>query len=468
MLSCYGFVTCSMSRALCQNGLMLSRFHSFLVSDRGRETILGVLTFLLFAGQGVRYMVGLVAYGVIMTLVVLVGAVSLFRNLELHVPGLLVAFMVVAGLTSLWSATPYLTVGASFILVLTTVMAFMAVRTMGPMSAARGVYWGLGATIVVGLVFELGVSLFVHGPFYPLSGDLAALSNSAKDAMPVAWSDGNLLSGGPIKGFVGNRNPFAASAMFLLLFSIVLGVKKSVNRSWIAFGVLSVLSLLLTRSATITLSLAFIAVLALCAFVFRCTPTRLRVVVSRVLIGIVATASILAVKWRDDIFGLLDRSDDFTNRASIWEKVVHMAWNRPEGWGWVGSNWPVWDYPYTDVVSFGGHPVTHAHNALLDVWLQTGLVGLILFMVLLLMVVGDTWRKVERRLPGTPLLPVLWMLVAAGLILNSMTESRLLMEGHWFLLMMVIAATPRALGIGEVVGTKMEPSDIHNSERKQS
>ncbi len=419
-----------------------------LQGRRGQEITFAVLTFLLFAGQGVRYAFGLIGYGVLMVLVVL-GACIALRPLStvkpLRVPALLIAFMVVAGLTSLWSATPYLTVAASCVLVLTTVIAFGAVRTLGAERTARSIYYGLGATIVVGLLFEVAVSIFVHGPLYPLSSDLANLSNSAKDAAPVAWSDGNLLSGGPIKGFVGNRNPFAANAMFLLLFSIVLGVKKSVGKSWVVFSALSVISLLLTRSATITLSLAFIAVLALCAYIFRFTPSSARVFVSRVLIASVAAVSIIAVKWRDNIFALLDRSEDFTNRSGIWERVVDLAWTRPEGWGWVGSNWPVWHYPYSDVVSFGGHPVTHAHNAILDVWLQTGLVGVLLFVAILLMIVGDTWRKVERRKAGSSLLPVLWMLVAAGLILNSMTESRLLMEGHWFLLMVVIASTPRAL-----------------------
>lgn len=418
--------------------------------------VVPVLVFFLFSGQGIRYGLGIKIYAIMSVILLSLSCYSMLcrdgvetrsalRGLRSNVPYLLGVFVAIASASLLWSQTPAFTLLSVVILLATTFVALLSASSLSAVEMMTSVYRGLAASVFVGLLFEILVSAFSQGPILPFSSDIHDLSHADANAVPIFWSDHNLMSGGPIKGFVGNRNPFAAIALMSGLCAIVLGIKNVINRiGAVAVTIASVLVLALTRSATVSISMLFLLVLAVAAYIMRSTPTTFRPVVSKVVVSGVAILSVLAIKYRDNIFSIFDRSPDFTNRAGIWEKVVHIAWAHPEGLGWVGGVWPVWERPYNDIMSFSGNPVSHAHNAFLDVWLQLGIIGGILFLVMALGLVGSVWRVVEKRQHGDSIIPVLWMLLSATLLLNAMTESRLLIEGHWFLYVVLLTATPSA------------------------
>ena len=60
------------------------------------------------------------------------------------------------------------------------------------------------------------------------------------------------------------------------------------------------------------------------------------------------------------------------------------------GWGWV-SFWPPWVEPFSDLIERGGIIQLHAHEAWLDVWLQLGIVGLVVFGFLVLTTAVRAW-----------------------------------------------------------------------------
>ena len=71
--------------------------------------------------------------------------------------------------------------------------------------------------------------------------------------------------------------------------------------------------------------------------------------------------------------------------------MIGLAQQRPVlGWGWV-SYWPPWVPPFDDLISRNGVQVMHAHNAWLDVWLQLGIVGLIVVGALVLSTFVRAW-----------------------------------------------------------------------------
>ncbi len=70
------------------------------------------------------------------------------------------------------------------------------------------------------------------------------------------------------------------------------------------------------------------------------------------------------------------------------------------GWGWVGY-WPPWVPPFDDLLLVNRVQVMHAHNAWLDVWLQLGIIGLVVFGAYVLSTLVRSWSvALDRPAPG--------------------------------------------------------------------
>jgi len=150
---------------------------------------------------------------------------------------------------------------------------------------------------------------------------------------------------------------------------------------------------------------------------------------------------------------LLGKSSDLTGRFDIWRSVTELASERTGfGWGWVGY-WVPWVEPFQGLAVRNGVAYLQAHNAWLDVWLQLGIVGLVLFAALVL---ATTWRAwflaVDRPRLGvsntapfraSALLP---LLIMTALLAQSVAESRLLVEYGWLLLIVMAVMTKRQQG----------------------
>ena len=128
--------------------------------------------------------------------------------------------------------------------------------------------------------------------------------------------------------------------------------------------------------------------------------------------------------------------------------MTGLAQQRPVfGWGWV-SYWVPWVEPFTHLAERKGVTYLQAHNAWLDVWLQLGIVGLVLFLCLVVSTSARAWwiavdrpqRRAGAPLPYSPvdLLPALLL---AALFAQSLAESRILLEGGWILLCVIAITT---------------------------
>ena len=147
---------------------------------------------------------------------------------------------------------------------------------------------------------------------------------------------------------------------------------------------------------------------------------------------------------------LLGKSADLTGRLDIWRSVTGLAAERPVfGWGWV-SYWAPWVEPFQGLAVRRGVTYLQAHNAWLDVWLQLGILGLIVFAALVFSTLWRCWfLAVDRPRRGladtepfaaSALLPLL-LLVA--LLAQSLAESRILIESGWLLLVVLAVTTKR-------------------------
>ncbi|CAN5128918.1 hypothetical protein BH09ACT6_BH09ACT6_24640 [soil metagenome] len=297
--------------------------------------------------------------------------------------------------------------------------------------------WLLGLS----LLFELYVSTIIREPVHALW----IFSGGQGVPQEYEWSSAELLHGGPIQGIVGNRNLLAFLALLALIVFAIEWVEKTRKPAnsvfWLA---VALLEHGLTRSATILMATVGVAFVLFIILVIRRVPVQKRLVIypfGIVGLGLVAYAT---ATLSDQLLPMLGRGDDLTGRVDIWNTVLNLAWQHPVfGWGWV-SYWAPWVEPFKNLIVIDGTVYLQAHNAWVDLFLQLGFVGVIVFGCLIAATtVRCWWMAVDRPGPlvGRPTpyqaIALLPMLLLAALVIQSLTESRLLVEGNFLLLVLL-------------------------------
>ncbi|MDN5558443.1 MAG: O-antigen ligase family protein [Ruaniaceae bacterium] len=400
---------------------------------------------LLISGQGIRYLVSIpifVGIAVATLVAVFLAYRPTWRQLTPQV--LLGSFVGLAAASVLWSATRTVTLIASVTLIATTALALTIVRSTTIGRFMGMLYRGFQISLFIGIAFEMIVAFVIREPIEPISRDLFSLAGDHFLGSPL-WSENNLLTGGYIQGFVGNRNPFGAIALFTFIGVIILFLDGRIGRiDAFGTGIASVFVLYMTQSATVTVATVYVMGLLLAGLVIRSSRPAWKRTLSFAVLGLTAMAAVVTLRFRAQIFDLLDRSPDATNRGDIWQAMLEFATQRPEGWGYV-AYWPVFSDPYASIIErVGAYVAPHGHNAFFDAWLQLGLVGVALLLTLVVLTFLGAWRLVERAHRGDSFIPLGWALMTAVLALQGLTESRLLSEWGWFLLVSLYCSAPGA------------------------
>ncbi|NNC13086.1 O-antigen ligase family protein [Planctomonas sp. JC2975] len=406
----------------------------------------GFMFFTLFVGDFWRYSIGWVGWGIVVFLCLVVSIVFLVRTRPRVAirkwPKTLLLFLLLCVVSIAWSA--YRTESVI------GVVAQLATAT-GAVFFALCLSWqqilrALGAAfrwiIGLSLVFELFVSVFIRHHILPFWVHYPA--GKLPDA--YYWSRDLLFHGGKIQGIVGNSDILGMITLFaLIVFGIQLA-DRTVNRTaGIVWLVLAGITFLLTRSSTVIAALAVAVVVLLFALWTRrvAQSKRVPIYVTAAAVLVVGVASV--VLFWGTITKLLGKSSDLTGRTDIWGHVIHLAQQRPLfGWGWI-SYWAPWVEPFKGLAIRNKVEYLQAHNAYLDVWLQLGILGLIVFVLLVLSTFGRAWFMAVDRAPfdangvvradvpytAITLFPLLML---AAMIAQSFAESRMLIEAGFALL----------------------------------
>ncbi len=412
----------------------------------------GVGTLALFvalAGDGIRHLLGL--WGFVAVCFLVAGAcLALLVILKPRfdrrlVPKALVAYIVFALLSVAWSAYP----GASLftltgMLLCTLVGVFLAL-VFDWSELVRVFANALKWVLALSLLFELWVSIVVRDMVLPLWVDFG-------DDPPLLafWSRNLLFDGGKIQGILGNSNLLSIVALFgLIVFGLQWAAGTVRRRSALPWLALAGGIFVLTRSSTMIIAAVAVMLVLAAALLIRNagTPER-RTPVYLAFAGALVAAVTGALLFSDQVLAVFGKSDDLTGRLDIWQTVTAAAAERPLfGWGF-SSPWVPWVEPFDDLVVRRGVLQLHAHNAWLDVWFQLGIIGLVLFSALIVSVTWRSWfTAVDRPRAGLDdtldysplsLLPILLVVV---LLVQSLAESRILIESGWVIVVLVAVAT---------------------------
>jgi O-antigen ligase len=411
-----------------------------------------LLFFTLLAGEAWQNLIGWPAYIVLASLLAL-GSIAWIAALRpavkfRKIPKSLMLFLALATVSIAWSFYP----GASAL-----GLAAQWGATAAGVFLALCLTWeqiiralGTALRLIIGLslLFELFVAIFIrHGVLPLVLPPFGDYSGKIPDAF--YWSRGLLFHGSQIQGIQGNSNILAMTSLIaLIVFGIQLA-NHSVRRGWgTAWLVLAAVTFVLTRSSTvIAAAVLTVLVLLLALWTRRRSPEKRGAVYATAFGVIVVGVASVWLLWQP-ILNVLGKSEDLTGRLTIWKAVVGLAQQRPAfGWGWI-SYWAPWVEPFKGLAERKGVTYLQAHNAYLDVWMQIGIVGLIIFIILVASTLGRSWfAAVDRPRVGvvdnqpftaTTLLP---LLLVAALIAQSAAESRILVEGGWAILVFISIKT---------------------------
>jgi exopolysaccharide production protein ExoQ len=409
----------------------------------------------ILAGDALRYSItwyGWSALAFILAVIAVVWLVKIRRTWRFNgLPYPMIAFFVLITASIAWSAYPQW----SAIGVLAALITVIIATCLAIAFTAKELLWAFGTALrlVLGLslLFELIISVFVRQPILPWWTDYG----HAKIHASYYWSRDLLFTGQRIQGLVGNSNLLGFLGLLgLIVFAIQLASRTIRVVSGILWLLVAAACVALTRSGTVTIAIVIVAVVAIVLLLVRHARTeRGRLLVYVVSIAVIVIGGVSAIVFHTKVAELLGKTGTFTGRTTIWKAVIGLAQERPVvGWGWV-SYWPPHVAPFnTSAFRIGGVQYLQAHEAWLDVWLQIGIVGLVVYGAFVLSTLVRVWiLAVERggyqasgRGPysAVTLLPVL---ILVALLAQSLAESRLLIEYGMLLLCLFAIRSKRDL-----------------------
>ncbi|MGP3535439.1 O-antigen ligase family protein [Microbacterium sp. RD1] len=269
-------------------------------------------------------------------------------------------------------------------------------------------------SISLGIEILSGVLLDIPIPFLGIQGRIAEL--------------------GPIQGIFGTRNMLGFATVIALITFLIEYRTLSVRTGVALFSViLGGVTAVLTDSPTVFVVAVAVALVTAALVVVRNAPPERRRVLQWVLGAIVVVAGVTGYALRSTLIGVIGAGTDLSLRTDLWSTLVPLVRFRPVyGWGWFGP-WAPAEFPFNYVNAVLRESHASALNAYLDVLVQAGWVGLLLFLAFAGVALLRSWLDASQRrsvvYAWTPLILV-------ALLVDSLFESFTLSGFGWFLLVL--------------------------------
>ncbi|AFZ30998.1 O-antigen polymerase [Gloeocapsa sp. PCC 7428] len=338
-----------------------------------------------------------------------------------------IAAIGVAVFSHYWSVAPSVTLRRSFALLGTSIFGIYFSVRYQPREQLKLLGWAFGLMVVLSFVFAIAVPRYGID-VYPHAG---------------AW-----------RGVFAQKNNLGRAMTLSSLVFLLLAFDKTKYRwiLWTGFILSFALLLLSTSKTSLLVTLTAFALLPL----YRALRWRSTVFLPIFIISIlIASAiSILVVSEVDTLLGLIGKDATFTGRTPLWEAVWVMIVQRP--WLGYGYNafWLGWQSYSSFVWEFVRWTPPHAHNGFLDLWLDIGLLGVIVFTLSLLFAFLQAIRKTRQDKRIEFLFPITYLSI---LLLFNMTYSTILSRNdiYWVLYISVLFWKPLKQSVEDLAEKKI-------------
>jgi exopolysaccharide production protein ExoQ len=210
-------------------------------------------------------------------------------------------------------------------------------------------------------------------------------------------------------------------------------------RSLALLGFLASLALvLLSRDVTSLVTLALLLFTGPCLRrVMRWGATR-AVLGALVLLSVGVSLLFFVLRHLDSVTRLLGKDPMLTGRVPVWILAAAMAMRRP----WLGYGFDAFWLPdnvYVQRIWFLAHwKPPHAHNGLLELWLELGVVGLVLFLSMFVYYCGAALRLMRKSSIKVAAWPFVFFLF---LFLANLTESFFISANSIYFFLLVACAS---------------------------
>jgi exopolysaccharide production protein ExoQ len=292
---------------------------------------------------------------------------------------LLFLLVALTTVSAFWSGDPALTFRRSVALMGTTLFGIYFARRFSLADQLR----------LLGRVFAVGAILsLVFVAILPQYG-------IADPQFGYAWQG--------IYGHKNNLGSAMALGVVIFVFRAILDRQKSA-RWWAALG-LGVFLLWMSHSSTGAVACLFTLLVFLLSPALRWSLRR-AILFFLGVAAVAAGAGLWAINHLSYVLSFVSRDPSFTGRATVWIVSIAMITRHP--WLGYGYNefWPAYG---SDIVArlTNVQAMSHAHNAILNLWLDVGLLGVVIF---ILQYLKSLWRAVVA-VRNTSTIEWLWPLV---------------------------------------------------------
>jgi O-antigen ligase len=311
----------------------------------------------------------------------------------------------VAVFSMFWSDAPDVTKTRTIALVGTTLFGFYLASRYSMKQQLQLLAWAFGISIVLSFMFAVGV------PKLGIMGGLHA---------------------GKWRGIYAHKNVLGKMMVMSALIFLLLAISAKRNRR-ILWGGFSLSAMLIVLSASST---SLVNLIALIAAFFALRTLRLRyeqMIPALLAIAIVAgSLQLLYTANADALLGLFGKDATLSGRTDMWPYVLEKIWERPWlGYGYSGF-WRGLDGESAYIWYATRWTPPNAHNGLLDLWLDLGLLGVSIYLLGFLTSFIRAIARVRLSRTTEEFWPVIYMLY---MVLANLTESTMLERNslYWVL-----------------------------------
>jgi len=323
----------------------------------------------------------------------------------------LLGFLIWSLASLIWSSYQWATLGGLVYLVAFTLIALFVAISRDTIQIVRA--FGDVLRAVLGL--SLGVEVF--------SGILI------DHPLPFLGVHGNLGTLGPISGIEPARDQLGLVAIIGAISFATEHRTRSVPRLTSVLSlILAGVCIVLTQSPVIAFAAIVVGIAAAAIYGLRRVRADRRRVWQFAVLALAIVGIGLIAAFRAPIVRLFNASGAIDYRVDLWRQVNNLIGVNPlQGWGWIGA-WRTQIFPFNALSATPDRPADSALNAFLDVWLQLGVIGVILFVGMIGLAFTRSWLLAGSRRSVVYAWPAATLV---ALILVGLAESSILFEFGW-------------------------------------
>jgi len=323
----------------------------------------------------------------------------------------LLVFLVWTTASLIWSWYQWATAAGIIYLFAFTLIGLFVAISRDSIQIVRA----FGDVLRVVLALSLGIEIF--------SGILIDMP------LPFLAVHGNLGSLGPISGIEESRDQLGLVAIIGAISFATEHRTRSVPRLTSVLSlVLAGACIVLTQSPVIAFATIVVGVAALVIYLLRRVRAERRQLWQFIVLGLAIVSAGVLFAVRGPVIALFNAGGTLDNRVDVWRQVIGLAsQNGLQGWGWIGP-WRVSIFPFSAIAAASPRPVGSALNAFLDIWLQLGFIGLVIFVGMVGLAFSRSWLLAGSRRSVVFAWPAAALV---ALIIVSLAESSILSAFGW-------------------------------------